>query len=86
MAGLNGGGHPLDNGRYGGGSAGPETRYCQDAVDCDRHDQATEGAESRSPLHKEMRREPASRVNTMRGGRGDSNGASYPRDKGQRGF
>lgn len=86
MAGLNGGGHPLGNGRYGGGTAGPEARYSQDAVDCDRHDEATEGAESRSPLHKDMNREPAAKDFTMAGGRSNTRGARYGRDKGQRGF
>lgn len=79
-------GHALENGRYGGGSAGSENRYCRPAVDTDQFEDAKEGAEAHSPLHKDMAREPAAQTNTMGGSRGQVNGASYGRDKGQRGF
>lgn len=75
------------NSRYGGGSAGPETRYCQDQADEDRWDEAKEGKSPKSPLHADMPREAAAVVNTMAGPpRGSCMGASYPTDKWRKGF
>lgn len=75
------------NGRYGGGTAGSETRYCREAVDVDRFDEAHEGASSASPLHSNApNREEAAMVNTMSGGRGKCMGATYPDDKWRSGF
>lgn len=76
------------DGRYGGGVAGPESRYCRQAVDVTRFEDATEGKSPTSPLHKGApNREAAAVVNTMDGpARGSCMGASYPKDKWTKGF
>lgn len=71
------------NARYGGGSAGSESRYCREAVDTDRFDEAREGKSPASPLHSGApNREAAAVVNTMAGGRGKCMGAVLPADRG----
>ncbi len=78
----------MDNGRYGGGVAGPETRYHRPAVDTDQFEDATEGSTVKSPQHANVpERVAAAKINTMDGpGRGSVAGASYPNSKGQDGF
>lgn len=79
-------GRPCDNGRCGGGSAGPENRYHFPAVDAAKWDEATTGRYERSPLHGEAPAQVGAQVNTVQGTRGELMGASYGADAWRRGF
>jgi hypothetical protein len=73
----------MDNGRYGGGSGGPEHRHHFPAADSARFDEATTGAVVKSAHHGEMpERIPAAKANTMEGGRGMVAGAKLSHDRG----
>ena len=76
-----------DNGRYGGGAGGPETRHHNEAADTARFHEATEGAIVKTANHGDMpERLPQAQANTMAGGRGVMTGPQPGRDKAQKGF
>src|SRR5271169_1012192 len=72
--------------RYSGGTAGAETRYHQDAADCDRFDEATVGKLVKNELHGDVPSEEGATINTVASTRGKLMGARYGADKGFRGF
>lgn len=77
-----------DNGRYGGGAGGKETRYHNPAADTARRTEASVGAVVKSSDHGDVPEHvEASDINTMDGpARGTLGGTSYPCEKWQKGF
>ena len=72
------------NGRYGGGSGGPETRHHNPAADTQRFHEAKEGATVKAAKHGDMpARVPEAKLNTVDGpGRGAVAGKALPSDRG----
>jgi hypothetical protein len=79
-------GRSCDNGRCGGGKAGPEHRFSRPAVDCDHWDEATTGKYVKAEDQGEAGEIIGAYVNTIGVPRGTIMGKSYGNDKWKGGF
>lgn len=79
-------GRKCDNGRDGGGKAGPENRYSHPAVDTDQFEDAKTGAVTKAPKQGEVGQVIGAYANTMSAPRGKIMGTTVNVSWPERGF